>query len=89
MAYTPDTVAAWMKAQIQQHGELHQDEAASDIYDLFGEEFVPDNQAGNPSIRTDVLAVFRQLTGDTVVWMRGERLWRRREAGDARGRQQD
>ena len=89
MNHTAATVAAWMMAQIHEHGELHQDEAASDIVERFGVEFVPENQAGNLSIRRDVLAVFRQLSRDSVVWMRGERLWRKREFGDAGGRQQD
>jgi hypothetical protein len=88
MSHTAETVAAWMMAQIHKHGELHQDEAASEIYDNFGEEFVPDNQAGNPSIRKDVLKAFRLLSGDGVVWIREDRLWRRREIGDDRRRQQ-
>lgn len=79
-----------LKELQKQNGVLHQDEAASQIGDLFGERFVYESQdSGNLCIGKEVLAAFRKLTGDSVVWSRGERLWRRRESCDEPTRRQD
>lgn len=86
---TADTVADWMLKELEkQEGVLHQAEAAPQIADLFGERFIYENDSGNACIDKQVLAAFRKLTGDSVVWNRGERLWRRRELGDEPTRQQ-
>ncbi|EPL7296504.1 DUF6953 family protein [Klebsiella pneumoniae] len=47
------------------------------------------NANGNLSIDKKVLAKFRKLTNDTVIWDRGEKAWRKRQGYDAPGRQQD
>lgn len=74
----------------KQGGILHQHEASSQIGRLFGEEFVYDNEeSGNTCIRKEVLAAFRRVSGKDVVWSRGDRLWRRREAGDEPSRRQE
>jgi hypothetical protein len=73
----------------KQDGVLYQSDAASRIADLFGEDFVYENDDGNTCIDRAVLNAFRNLTGDSVVWSRGDRLWRQREAGDKLTRQQD
>lgn len=87
---TANTVAGWMLKELEkQDGVLHQDEAVSSIADLFGERFVYENDVGNACVDKQVLAAFRKLTGDSVVWSRGERLWRRRESGDELTRQQN
>jgi len=86
---TADAVAIWMMNELsKQHGVLYQDDAASQITDRFGERFIYTNNAGNPAISKEVLAAFRKLTGDSVVWINTERLWRRRESGDEPARQQ-
>lgn len=88
---TADTVADWMLHELEkQNGVLYQDEAASQIADLFGEGFTYEHaDSGNACIDKKVLAAFRKLTRDSVVWSRGERLWRRREAGDEPTRRQE
>jgi|SRR5580700_7613679 hypothetical protein len=87
---TADAVAGWMLKELEkQDGVLHQDDAVSNIADLFGERFVYENDLGNACIAKQVLAAFRKLTGDSVVWSRGERLWRLRESGDELTRQQN
>jgi hypothetical protein len=87
---TPDAVATWMLEELEkQNGVLYQEDAATQIADLFGEQFVYDNDRGNSSINKEVLSVFRKLTAHSVVWIRGERLWRRREVGDEVTRQQE
>ena len=78
-----------LKELEKQGGTLYQTEAASYIADLFGEHFIYENEAEDVCIDKHVLAAFRTLTGDSVVWSRGERLWRRRELGDEPGRKQD
>ena len=87
---TADTVANWILKELEkQNGVLYQAEAASQIADLFGERFIYENDSGNACIDKQVLAAFRKLTGDSVVWSSGERLWRRRESGDEPTRQQN
>jgi len=83
------SVAAWMLAELRREGALYQESAVSDIEDRFGDRFVYDNENGNRAIGKDVLAAFRKLSGDIVVWHRGERYWRLREAGDDPSRRQD
>jgi hypothetical protein len=77
-----------MMAESKSSGELYQEVAVSEISSRFGEGFVCQNAAGNQAIRRVVLGEFNKLTGDKVVWERGRRLWRFREAGDEPGRMQ-
>jgi hypothetical protein len=55
----------------------------------FGKEFLHENENGNWAINKDVLAAFRKLTGDSVVWDRSYREWRKRLSSDKPGRKQD
>ena len=87
--YTADDVARWMLQEISGGKPLYQDRVTSDIPKRFGNQFLYYNANGNPAIRKDVLAAFRKLTDQDVVWSRGERCWRKREANDKPGRQQD
>ncbi len=84
----PEEVAAWMLQEVQTHGTLHQDHAASEIEQKFGAVFTPENDNGNLAIHRDVLKAFREISGKDIVWERGERLWRKRESFDDPGRQQ-
>ena len=68
---------------------LYQDVAAYGIVERFGPEFVYHNANGNLAIDKRVLAEFRVITKDVVVWERGEKLWRFREVHDESGRQAD
>ena len=78
-----------MLAQLESEQSLYQESIVGDIEDKFGSQFVYDNENGNSAIDRKVLAAFTKLTGEKVVWERGERLWRFREKGDSKGRQQD
>ena len=86
---TPEDVVAWMLAEVMREGMVDQEFMASAIESKFGEEFIPENENGNPSIRRDVLKAFRKISDDTVVWVRSEKEWRKREAGDEPGRGQE
>jgi len=68
---------------------LYQQDAVFAIETKFGKEFSYVNNAGNPAIDKKVLAAFKKITGDSVVWERGERMWRMRASYDTNGRQQN
>ena len=86
---TPATVAAWMLKEFEaQDGVLEQDVAVTQIVDLFGDCFVCESDSGSRCISKKVLAAFRKLTGDDVVWSFSDQLWRRREFGDEPTRKQ-
>lgn len=86
---SPSDVAAWMLGEVQRDDVLYQDDAAYRIQATFGDNHVYVNDNGNLAIGKPVLKKFKILSGETVVWERGDRLWRNRTAHDASGRQQD
>jgi hypothetical protein len=88
-AVDASAVAAWIVQALDACGYLYQEEAVYEIRNKFGEAFTYDNDNGNLAISRNVLSAFRRLTGEDVVWDRGERMWRHRESHDAPGRQQD
>ena len=88
-SFAASDVAQWMLDELEHDGTLYQEVAVSEIEKRFGVEFTPSNENGNQSVRRDVLKVFRQISGESVVWERGERLWRKREGFDQPGRRQD
>jgi len=77
-----------MLGELKRVQYLYQHEVVFSIETQFGEPFFYINDSGNPAIAKSVLAAFKKLTGDTVIWERGERVWRMREDYDAEGRQQ-
>lgn len=85
---TPDQIAEWMLEELQRDGFLDQETAVGDIALKFGDEFTYENENGNSAIRPDVLAAFRKLSANAVVWDRSERQWRKRQTDDDPGRQQ-
>lgn len=85
---SPEGVAAWMLGELRREGVLYQDWAVGEIEGRFGQSFTYCNANGNPAISRAVLAAFRRLSGDNVVWVRSERCWRSREAWDLAGRDQ-
>ncbi len=78
-----------MLEELKREKYLHQQTVVYDIESKFGEEFTYVNENGNLAIDRRVLKEFRNLTGDNVVWERGERLWRFREDYDEDGRRQE
>jgi hypothetical protein len=86
---TPRTVAEWMLSEVEQRRCLAQETAVSDISTQFGQQFTYQNENGNWAISRNVLAEFRKISGDKVVWERSERQWRKRQTCDSPGRQQE
>jgi hypothetical protein len=86
---TANDVAQWMLEEVMRRSSLEQETAVHQIQMKFGKEFTYENENGNPAINKDILAAFRKLNGDSVVWERGSREWRKRHSSDKPGRQQD
>lgn len=78
-----------MLDELRREKYLYQEIAVAEIETRFGASFVYENENGNLAISREVLAAFRKLTENSVVWERGERCWRMRERFDERGRAQD
>ncbi len=73
---TPKAIAEWMLEELKQETILSQEVVAHEISLLFGEEFTYTNANGELAIDERVLCEFRNLTGNTVVSVAGERVWR-------------
>jgi hypothetical protein len=86
--HTPERIAEWMVEELEREQYLYQHVVASEIAARFGEEFTYCNQRGNLAIDPRVLAAFRNITEDTVIWERGQRMWRTRSEADDPGRRQ-
>ncbi len=92
---TSKQIAEWMAAQLEETDQLLQIDAVAAIETLFGPEFVYWSEIGEKSIDRRVLAQFRKLTKDDVVWViqHGGGFWpgahwRKRGPGDRPGRTQ-
>ncbi|MBX3413912.1 MAG: hypothetical protein KF708_14575 [Pirellulales bacterium] len=81
-------MAQWMLDEVHRTGELYQIDVIGQIEKRFGRSYTYYNDAGGQSIDRKVLSEFRKLTGNDVVWQRGEKMWRRRERGDEPSRLQ-
>jgi hypothetical protein len=89
---TAAEIARLLARIVEREGSLEHDAAAGRIWMEFGDEadeFLIRSPYNNWKIHPDVLAEFRNLTGDSVVWSNGRRAWRQREESDRPGRSQD
>jgi hypothetical protein len=82
-------VANWMVEQIHEKRFLYQEEVAYKIKQRFGESFTYVRPNRKLDISPSVLRAFRRISGKSVVWERGEQMWRARTDHDSRSRQQD
>ncbi|WP_255343735.1 DUF6953 family protein, partial [Acinetobacter baumannii] len=82
-------VAKWMVKELDEQEFLYPEWAVWEIQEIFGDDFVSENENGNLTISKVVLKEFRKLTEGEVVWMRSEKAWRRLyEDENYEGRQQ-
>ncbi|SOT45108.1 DUF6953 family protein [Burkholderia cenocepacia] len=88
MKATASDAAAWMKNFIESNAILYQEVAVGEIIRQFGDHLSTVNSNGNLAISAAVLKVFNTITGNDVVWVRSERMWRKRQPYDSPGRQQ-
>ena len=84
---TPDTVAAWMLAQVERDGCIYQDDVVDYLVKAKREDLLTENADGNQVVGKAVLAAFRKLSDATVVWVKPDRYWRWRVAEDEEGRE--
>ena len=84
---TPDTVAAWMLAQLERDGCIYQDDVVDYLVKAKREDLLTENADGNQVVGKAVLAAFRKLSDATVVWVKPDRYWRWRVAEDEEGRE--
>jgi len=87
--YAAARVAEWMLNELKRQGKLHQDTVVYEIVEKFGSQFTYDDEDGNLAVRIDVLAAFRKLTKDSVVWVAEDCYWRMCDPHDESGRRQD
>ncbi|AUF94828.1 hypothetical protein CXQ80_02830 [Pseudomonas sp. 02C 26] len=81
-----EVVAQWMLAEIERDACVYQDDVVDYIVRARHEELLIDNADGNQVLGKAILAAFRKLTPDNVVWVKPDRYWRFRVAEDEPGR---
>jgi hypothetical protein len=85
---TPQVVAEWMMAELDQSGRLYRARVADDVAAQHGPPLVAFDEDGLPILQPPVIAAFQELTGEAVVWCMSGQYWRRRRPGDRAGREQ-
>lgn len=80
------TVAVWMLQQIDNESCIYQDEVVDYLVRAKREDLLVENSDGNQVIGKAVLAAFRKLTPESVVWVKPDRYWRYRVTEDEPGR---
>nr|WP_205993858.1 hypothetical protein [Pseudomonas siliginis] len=76
-----------MLSQIQREACIYQDDVVDHLVKAEREDLLAENADGNQVIGKAVLAAFRKLTPDAVVWVKPDRYWRFRVAEDEPGRE--
>lgn len=86
---TAQLIAQWMLTTLQNDssGSLYQDDVVDYLVKSKQEDFLIENADGNQVLSKPVLNAFRQLTENSVVWVKTERYWRWRVAEDEAGRE--
>lgn len=80
------SVAQWMLSEIERDACVYQDDVVDHIVKSGHEELLIENADGNQVLGRGLLAAFRKLTPDNVVWVKPDRYWRFRVAEDEPGR---
>ncbi|MQA55634.1 DUF6953 family protein [Pseudomonas piscis] len=80
------SVAQWMLSEIERDACVYQDDVVDHIVKSGHEELLIENADGNQVLCRGLLAAFRKLTPDNVVWVKPDRYWRFRVAEDEPGR---
>jgi len=80
--------AQWMLERLSKEGCLYQEDAVDHLVRAKAEGLLKENADGNVVLSSKLLAVFRELTGVDVVWVRPDRYWRYRVKEDEEGRDQ-
>ncbi|MFU2317807.1 DUF6953 family protein [Rahnella sp. PCH160] len=84
---TASEIADWMQAKLALESCLYQEDVVDHLVRLDREDFLVDNSDGNLSLAKNVLAAFRKLNEENVVWVKSGKYWRYRVAEDEPGRE--
>ena len=84
---TADHAAGWMLSRIGQDGCLYQDDVVDHLIRSGADDLLSENAEGNLVLGTSLLAAFRKLTPDNVMWIRPDLYWRFRVPEDEPGRE--
>lgn len=79
---TPADVASWMQEKLTKEDCLYQEDVVDYLVKLEREDFLVENSDGNLSLAKIVLAAFRKLNDESVVWVKSGKYWRFRVAED-------
>lgn len=69
-------VVQWMLLQIEREACIYQDDVVDCIIKAGHEELLIENADRNQVLGKGVLAAFRKLPSDNVVWVKPDRYWR-------------
>jgi len=81
-----DSVAKWMLSEVERDACVYQDDVVDHIVKSGHEELLTENADGNQVLGKGLLAAFRELTPNNVVWVKPDRYWRFRVTEDEPGR---
>ena len=79
--------AQWMLKRLKEEGCLYQDDTIDFLTRCGEKELIQENNNGNEVLAKSVLAEFRKLTPEDVVWVKADRYWRYRVPEDEPGRE--
>lgn len=83
---TVNDLAKWMQHRLEKDGCLYQEDVVDYLVKSKEDNFLRENTDGNQVLTPAVLAAFRKLNADTVVWVKPDRYWRYRVREDEPGR---
>jgi len=79
-------VSLWMKSQLDIDNCLYQDDVVDYLVRAPENFLLRENSDGNLVLERKLLAEFRKLTPDNVVWVKPDKYWRFRVREDEPGR---
>ncbi|WP_101492154.1 DUF6953 family protein [Variovorax sp. RO1] len=86
---TPEDLAQWMYARLVDQECVYQDESVDHaLYPDGHDALYKVTDDGNIHLAKEVLAAFRKLDDENVVWVKPDRYWRWRCDTDEPGREQ-
>jgi hypothetical protein len=79
-------VSLWMKSKLDSDDCLYQDDVVDYLVRASASSLLRENSDGNLVLERKLLAEFRKLTPEDVVWVKPDKYWRFRVLEDEPGR---
>lgn len=76
----------WMLSKLKQDGCIYQDDVVDYLVKANAEDLLRENADGNLVVGAPLLKAFREVTEDSVVWVKPDKYWRWRVPEDEPGR---